>query len=207
MKTPADMRVLIVEDDFLVSEMIYGTLEDIGYTVIGKATNGLQAVQMTRKLEPDVVLMDIQMPQLDGLQAAAQIQKNCPTPVVILTAHTSTELVEKASKVGVGAYLIKPPQTTEVERAITIAVARHRDLMELTRLNTELQEALAHVKMLSGLLPICSSCKKIRDDEGYWHQVEIYIRERTDAEFTHGLCPDCAHTLYPGLMTDSVADE
>lgn len=63
----------------------------------------------------------------------------------------------------------------------------------------ELQEALANVKRLSGLLPICASCKKIRDDEGYWHQVEVYIHTHTEADFSHSICPDCTEALYPML--------
>ncbi len=74
---------------------------------------------------------------------------------------------------------------------------------ERERLIARLQKALAEVRTLSGLLPICSSCKKIRDDEGYWTEVEIYILEHSDADFTHGLCPDCAERLYPGFYKRS----
>jgi PAS domain S-box-containing protein len=69
---------------------------------------------------------------------------------------------------------------------------------ERERLIRELEEALAKVKTLKGLLPICPSCKKIRDDQGYWHQVEIYIRDHSEAEFSHNICPDCLERLYPG---------
>ena len=92
----------------------------------------------------------------------------------------------------------------EIERAIAIATARFGDMMALRRLNAELrnrnealQEALDKVKQLSGLLPICANCKKIRDDEGYWQDVAVYLREHSEAEFTHGLCPDCIKALYP----------
>lgn len=71
----------------------------------------------------------------------------------------------------------------------------------------ELQDALANVKRLSGLLPICASCKKIRDDEGYWHQVEIYIHTHTEADFSHSICPDCVQTLYPTLRRYRMAEE
>ena len=71
---------------------------------------------------------------------------------------------------------------------------------EIKQVNKELQEALAEVKALSGLLPICSSCKKIRDDKGYWKQLEGYIQEHSDAEFTHGICPECVEKLYPDLV-------
>ena len=74
------------------------------------------------------------------------------------------------------------------------------DLMEQMKKEKErLQEAIAKVKALSGLLPICASCKKIRDDRGYWNQIESYIREHSEADFTHGICPDCIERLYPGF--------
>ncbi len=195
-----ETHVLIVEDDPMVGEMIQGLLEDIGCTVAGKAIDGLQAIEMTQSLQPDVVLMDIKMPNMDGIEATRHIYESCPTPVVVLTAHEAPELVEGASAAGVGAYLVKPSNMREMERAISIAIARFDDLMELRRLNAELQDALAQAKTLSGLLPICSSCKRIRDDEGYWTQLETYIQEHSDVLFSHGLCSECAKKLYPEIF-------
>jgi AmiR/NasT family two-component response regulator len=197
MKTNREVRVLIAEDDAMVARLTQTELESIGLKVVGTAADGPQAVAMANALKPDVVLMDITMPELDGIEAAAAIQVGCPTPVVILTAHNAPELVARATAAGVGAFVIKPPRADELERAITIAVARHADLMELGQLNLELQQALAEVKTLTGLLPICSGCKKIRDDQGYWKQVEVYIMQHTEAKFTHGLCPECLDKYYP----------
>jgi AmiR/NasT family two-component response regulator len=216
MNNQRDVRVLIAEDDYLNSEMIKGLLEEAGYTVAGEAADGFETIEMTRSLQPDVVLMDIKMPDMDGLEATRRIYESCPTPVVVLTAYERSELVEEASAVGVGAYLVKPPNAREMERAITIAMARFDDLMELHRLNAELQvgnearerlilelqEALAQVRTLSGLLPICSSCKMIRDDEGYWNQLEAYIQDHSEVVFSHGLCPECAKKLYPEIFGD-----
>jgi AmiR/NasT family two-component response regulator len=199
-----NVRVLVVEDDLLVGRMIQGMLEEMGYTVAGKAVNGLQAIERVQSLQPDIVLMDIRMPDMDGIEATQRIFESCPTPVVVLTAYEAAELVRQASTAGVGAYLVKPPNAREMERAIMIAMARFDDMIKLRRLNEELQEALAKVKMLSGLLPICASCKKIRDDEGYWQDVAVYIRDHSEAEFSHGLCPDCAKELYPGYFTDDM---
>ena len=202
MSNRQDVRVLIAEDDYLNSEMLKGLLEEIWYTIVGEAADGLETVEMTQSLQPDVILMDIKMPDMDGLEATRLIQERCPTPVVVVTAYETPELVEEASAAGVGAYLVKPPSAREMERAITIAIARFDDLMELRRLNAELQDALAKVRTLSGLLPICSSCKKIRDDEGYWNQLEAYIQEHSNAVFSHGLCPECAKKLYPEVFGD-----
>ncbi len=141
-------HVLIVEDDPLVGKMIEGVLEDIGYIVVGKAVDGFQAVEMTRALRPDVVLMDIGMPDMDGLEAAQLIQESCPTPVVVLTAYETPELVERASAAGVGAYLVKPSKANEMERAITIATARFKDMMELRRLTAELKATLTIARSL-----------------------------------------------------------
>ncbi len=103
MQAPKKLSVLIAEDDFIVSEAIQKGLEDLGYTVVGKAPDGRQAVEMTQSLQPDVVLMDIKMPDMDGLEATLQIYQTCPTPVVILTAYDTSALVEQAGEVGAGA--------------------------------------------------------------------------------------------------------
>ena len=134
-----DIRVLIVEDEPLVGEMIQRTLDDMGYMVVGKAVDGLQAIELTQTLQPDVVLMDLEMPKMGGIEATRCIHASCPTPVVILSAYEAQDLVEKASQAGAGAYLIKPPDMREVERAITIAMARFDDMMELRRLNSALE--------------------------------------------------------------------
>jgi len=134
-----NVRVLIAEDDHLVCEMIKVALQEVGYAVVGEAMNGLEAVEMASSLQPDVVLMDIKMPDMDGLEATRRIYEHYPTPVVVLTAYETADLVKEASAVGVGAYLVKPSNAREIERAITVARARFGDMMELRRLNTELQ--------------------------------------------------------------------
>lgn len=200
MKSNGSLEVVIADDETLVANVIQMELESIGMRVIGRASDGRQAVELARTLHPDVILMDITMPELDGIAAAAEIQRECPTPVVILSAHDQIEDVTRASAAGVGAFLVKPPRAAELERAISIAVARHADLLELRRVNQALQQALSEVKRLSNLLPICCSCKKIRDDQGYWQEVEAYIMEHTDARFTHGYCPDCLKRYFPDFF-------
>jgi hypothetical protein len=118
----------------------------------------------------------------------------------VLSAHETPELIERASEAGVGAYLVKPPSASEMERTIAVAMARFDDLMELRRLNADLQDTLAQAKTLSGLLPICSSCKMVRDNEGYWHQLEVYIQDHSEVEFSHSICPACAKKLYPEIF-------
>jgi signal transduction histidine kinase len=139
MKSRSNIHVLVAEDDYLVREMIQGLLEELGYVVVGEASCGWEAVELVHSLEPHIVLMDVKMAGLSGIEAARHIQERHPTPVVILTAFESSELVEQASRVGVGAYLIKPPNARELERAITIALARFEDMQELRALNEDLR--------------------------------------------------------------------
>ncbi|MBU0673487.1 MAG: response regulator [Proteobacteria bacterium] len=201
------LRVVIVDDNPVVTGTIRQTLNGGGFEVVGCARDGMTGIDMVCALKPDVVLMDIMMPDTDGLEAARLIRKRCPTPVVILTSYESKELIRKASMVGVAAYLVKPPKRNDLERAIYIAVARFEDMnrimilnKELEKRNMELEEALACIDTLHGLLPICASCKRIKDDKGYWNRIEEYISSRSQAEFSHGICPDCARKLYPGIM-------
>ena len=140
------VRVLIAEDDYLVSKMVGALLEELKYTVVGEAADGLEAVEMTRALQPDVILMDIKMDRMDGIEAARLIQERHPTPVVVLTAYETEELVIEASAAGAGAYLVKPPNTRELERAITIAMARFDDMMALRESNRRLAEMLAELE-------------------------------------------------------------
>ncbi|MEA1910959.1 MAG: response regulator, partial [Spirochaetota bacterium] len=136
-----NLKILIAEDDFLVSEMIEGELVNAGYEVIGKAVNGKIAIELTQTLKPDLVLMDIRMPELNGLDSCRQIMKTCPTPVIILTAYENKDMVVDAGDAGVAAYLNKPLDTQELERAIIISMARFKDIMELRDTNSKLKEA------------------------------------------------------------------
>ena len=124
-------RVVIVEDDIWVSKEIRRLVSELGHEVVADASNGAEAVEVVCAKKPDVVFMDIEMPEMDGIEASKIIQKTCPVPIVMLTAYESEDLLDLAASVGAGAYLIKPTNTSEIDRAVTIAIARHGDLIKL----------------------------------------------------------------------------
>ena len=192
-------KVLIVDDNEDVRITTRRIVELLGYQLAGEAADGVTAVLLAKKLEPDLVIMDVEMPRMNGIGAAAKIQQVHPTPVILLTAHESPDLIQQARDAGVVAYLVKPLRAEEFARVVPIALARFQDWRELRRLNEELnkrnlqlQRALDAIKTLRGLLHICAWCgRKIQDEQGDWVVLESYIKDHSHAEFTHGICPEC----------------
>jgi len=145
------IRTLVVDDEAMVNQLVQKQVKNLGHVVSGAAFDGLEAVELTHQLRPDVVLMDLQMfnPEtgqddlMAGLEATRIIQERCPTPVILLTAHESTKLIQQASEAGVGAYLVKPARPSDLERAIAVALARFNDMMALRQLNQELEAEIA----------------------------------------------------------------
>ena len=185
-------RILVVEDKSIISADLEGRLRRLGYEVANRADTGEAAIRIAKESRPDVVLMDIEVSGiLQGTDAAQHIQKKLKLPVIYLSAHASDTTLFRARDTQPFGFVLAPFDERELKVAIEMAIFRHRMEMEREELIRQLREALAQVKALSGLLPICAQCKKVRDDGGYWSQVEAYIEERTEARFTHGICPDC----------------
>lgn len=193
-------RILVVEDDQLVAIDICTRLEALGfYDVAGRATTGEDAINLVGELKPDLVLMDIVLKGvMDGIEAAGIIHSRYNVPVVYLTSYTDEELLKRAKITVPFGYILKPFNARELHTTIEMAIYRHRSDAEREKLITELQDALSQVRTLRGCLPICATCKKIRDDKGYWTRIEQYIMDHTEADFTHGICPDCAKKFVDG---------
>lgn len=198
-------RVLVAEDDYLIKQEICRSLQKIGHQIVGEASDGNEAFQLTCTIRPDVVVIDIKMPECDGIEATKMIQKVCPTPVVILTAHETDEFIAQASEAGAGAYLTKPPKKEEIQRAIVISIARHKDFLRIKKLSDdllkaldekdlvikEMKDALDNLGALSEIVPICASCRKVQNDKGHWKRIEEFVSEHPDIQLAHELCPDC----------------
>lgn len=135
-------KVLIVEDKFLIVEEIKEKLHRKNYSVCAVASSGEQAISLICDNKPDVILLDIELPGIDGLETAKKLRKICPTPIVILSSYENNDFIEKATSIGVGAYLVKPTTASELDRAIKISQARFNDLVQLDELNKELQKTI-----------------------------------------------------------------
>jgi CheY-like chemotaxis protein len=199
--------VMVVEDEFVVAEDISERLESMGYNVCCLAHTGEEAVDRFRKASPDVILMDVVLKgEMNGVEAASIIHRKTPVPIIFLTAFSADEILNSVEKTEPYGFVLKPFDDRELSAVIQMALykaeiegALRKKERELAKQNRQLKRALEEIKIISGLLPICSRCKKIRDDEGYWHQVEQYIQDHSKIKFSHSLCPECAKHLYPDI--------
>jgi len=194
------MRVLIAEDDVTSHRILRAVLNRWGYEVVS-TRNGRQAWQALQDAgSPRLAILDWMMPEMDGVEIVRKIRKRSESKtmyVILLTAKDRREDIVSGLEAGADDYIIKPFDREELRARVQVGrrvVELQGALEERIR---ELQDALDQIKTLKGLIPMCASCKKIRDDEGYWQQVETYIMERSGAEFSHGLCPDCLKKHYP----------
>ncbi|GAB2897234.1 ANTAR domain-containing response regulator [Neomicrococcus lactis] len=138
-KAPA-VRVLVAEDETLIRLDIVEILRGEGYEVVGEADNGETAIELAKELRPDVVLMDVKMPVIDGITAAEAIAKDRIAPVVLLTAFSQKELVERAREAGAMAYVVKPFTPADLIPALEIARSRHEEILALASEITDLKE-------------------------------------------------------------------
>lgn len=188
-------RILIVEDEAVTALHLKQELTELGYEVVGMVDNAADAVRMASAAtapRPDLVLMDIQLAGAgDGVSAASIIRPAADVPVVFLTAHGDEATLQRALDASPFGYILKPLQVRELSVSIELALYKHGKEKEMRRMLKELELALAKVHALSGLLPICASCKRIRDGTGAWRQLEAYITTHSEAAFSHTYCPAC----------------
>jgi YesN/AraC family two-component response regulator len=194
-----DLSVLYVEDEAAPREEISLFLKRRIKKLI-TATNGEEGLTRFREDRPDLVVTDIRMPVMDGLKMVRAMRDEYKgIPIIVTTAYTETSYMVEAIDIAVDQYVIKPVDSGKLSAALEKCAeiieyrrAHKQYLAERERLITDLQTALSVIKTLRGILPICSCCKKIRDDAGSWRQMESYIRDHSEAEFSHGYCPECA---------------
>ncbi|MFZ5569829.1 MAG: response regulator [Thermodesulfobacteriota bacterium] len=192
--------ILVVEDDTNVAAVLEARLESFGHKVCDIAKTGPKAIASALSHHPDLVLMDILLEgEMNGIEAAEQINRRMDVPIIFLSCLSDQHILDRAIQTRPFGYVVKPYNTAELRSTIEITLIKHRAAKEKEILIAKLEKALLEVKRLSGLLPICANCKKIRDEKGSWHHIESYIRSHSEANFSHGICPDCLKRLYPEL--------
>jgi DNA-binding NtrC family response regulator len=194
------LKLLLVEDNPGDARLLRETLSEAGADLEVEHVETMRdAAQRLTQETFGAVLLDLSLPDSRGLATVAAALAAAPTvAIVVLTGVDDEATALEAVRGGAQDYLVKGhTQGRMIVRAVYYALERKKSQLERERLIHDLQEALATVKRLSGLLPICSSCKRVRDDQGYWTQIEEYIHEHSEADFSHGICPECMKKLYP----------
>jgi DNA-binding response OmpR family regulator len=186
-------NVMIVDDQPNNLRVLFTYLQGRGMKVL-IADSGKRAIEQAERQPPDIILMDVMMPGMDGFATCRQLKRHrdlSTIPVIFMTALT--EMKDKLTAFSAGGvdYVTKPFQQEEVLARLTAHLTIQDLQKQLQSKNKRLEKMLAEVKTLRGILPICSKCKMVRDDKGYWKQVEMYVAEHTEAQFSHSYRPSC----------------
>jgi DNA-binding response OmpR family regulator len=178
--------------------MLEVTLTKWGYEVI-VTEDGVQALEVLRQPDaPSLAILDWMMPGMDGAEVclkARETKADKSLYIILLTAKGRKEDIVEGLTAGADDYIVKPFDRSELKARMNAGERILRLQAELAARVKELELALANVKLLQGLLPICCYCKKIRNDQNYWEQVDSYISDHSEAQFTHGICPECRDNI------------
>ena len=199
------MKIIIAEDDALSRRMLEAQLQRWGHQVqsFGDGAEALMAIQAGGS--PMLAILDWMMPGMDGPEVCRRIRadQEIDQPyLVLLTSKEGTQSTVEGLTAGADDYVIKPFDASVLQARVNVGIRMLELQGKLARRVKELEEALAKVKRLQGLLPICSYCKRVRNDGNYWQQVDAYIAEHTDARLSHGFCPDCFETHVRPQLTE-----
>jgi len=188
------MRVLIADDDRMTTVILSGALQRQGFDVTVVHDGTAAWAQIAGENPPSLAIVDWMMPGLDGPELCRRVRQEASRAhlyMILLTSRAERGDLIAGLDAGADDYLTKPFDADELRARVRVGCRVLALQQRLAERVTELQEMIANVKHLRGLLPICSYCKRVRSDSDYWEQVETYISDHTDAQFSHGICPCC----------------
>ena len=195
------MKILVAEDDAVTRKMLVVTLERLGWDVI-TAEDGNAAWRVFETLKgkdaPEMAVLDWMMPGIEGIEICRRLHT---TPgfelvyIILVTSRGGKEDLSYGLAAGANDYITKPFDPVELEARVRVGQRMVKLQRRLAARVTEVEAALAHVQRLQGLLPICSYCKKVRNEANYWEQVESYFTTHSDLDFTHSICPQCTEKM------------
>lgn len=199
------MKVLIAEDDPTSRLLLESVLKQWGYDVVSTCDGNEAWAAFQADEAPRLAILDWMMPGMDGVEVCRKVRQQDtqnPTYIIILTTLDRKADIVKGLESGADDYVAKPFHQEELRARVQVG----RRVVELQSALAdrveELQEALSQIKTLEGLIPICMYCHKIRDDRELWHRMEVYIQARSEAKFSHGLCPECLEKYYPECVEE-----
>lgn len=188
------MKILIAEDDLTSRRRLEMVLTKWGYETVS-CSNGEQAWERLQSVHtPKLAILDWLMPEMEGIEICRRLREldtQNPVYVILLTTQNEKANIVRGLDAGADDYIIKPFEPDELQARIRVGCRVLQLQEKLANRIKDLQDSLQHIKTLQGILPICSYCKKIRDDQNYWEEVEEYVVKHSNADFTHSVCPKC----------------
>ena len=199
------MQILIADDDAISRRLATHALSGCGADVSVAEDGHAAWAQIQARRQSTVLVLDREMPGIDGLDLCrrARLLPSFP-PLYIVMVTSAAETVDITAGLDAGAddYVIKPFNAAELRARAQVGMRMAALQESMARRLSELEQALANVKQLRGLLPMCAYCKKIRVDDKYWQQLEGYLSDHSDAEFSHGICPECFPSVIDGIQNE-----
>ncbi len=187
-------RIVIADDEPIILLDLRQMLEELGMSVVGEASDGKQAVEKVRQLKPDLAILDVKMPEMDGIEAARVLHEERLAPVILLTAYSDSELIQRAKQAGVYGYIVKPFKQADLTPAIEVALARYQEARELEQQVDDLKEALETRKIIERAKGILMDTYGLREQEAYRRiQVQSMNTRKSMREIAEAII--IAHTI------------
>ena len=201
------MQILIADDDPISRRLAKHALAGCGAEVATAEEGHAAWTQIQERTQSTVLILDRMMPGIDGVdlcRSARLLPTFPPLYILMVTSASETADVTSGLDAGDDDYVVKPFKAAELKARTQVGMRMVALQESMARRLAELEQALANVKQLRGLLPMCSYCKKIRVDDKYWQQLEGYLSDHSEAEFSHGICPECFPSVMDGIRNDPV---